>query len=114
LGVLPPAKREHKRCYELDRTANHAVCSRVSRLHIVEMCLASRKSRTLESNLVGGDILGGAMNIGQLLFRPTSSLYRTPIPGLYFCGASTPPGGGVHGVCGYHAANAALRDVHYR
>ena len=65
-------------------------------------------------NLVGGDILGGAMNIGQLLFRPTSSLYRTPRPGLYFCGASTPPGGGVHGMCGYHAANAALRDIHYR
>jgi phytoene dehydrogenase-like protein len=65
-------------------------------------------------NLVGGDILGGAMNIGQLLFRPTASLYRTPKPDLFLCGASTPPGGGVHGMCGYHAANAALRDLRYR
>ena len=64
-------------------------------------------------NLVGGDILGGAMNIRQLLFRPTAALYRTPKPGLYICGASTPPGGGVHGMCGYHAANAALRDLRY-
>jgi phytoene dehydrogenase-like protein len=65
-------------------------------------------------NLVGGDILGGAMNIGQLLLRPTASLYRTPKRGLYLCGASTPPGGGVHGMSGYHAANAVLRDLRYR
>ncbi len=65
-------------------------------------------------NLVGGDILGGAMNIRQLLFRPTASLYRTPKHGLYFCGASTPPGGGVHGMSGYHAANVVLRDLRYR
>jgi phytoene dehydrogenase-like protein len=45
-------------------------------------------------NLIGGDILGGAMNLRQLLSRPTPSLYRTPRPGLYLCGASTPPGGG--------------------
>jgi phytoene dehydrogenase-like protein len=65
-------------------------------------------------NMVGGDILGGAMNIGQLLFRPTSSLYRTPKRGLYLCGASTPPGGGVHGMSGYHAAHAVLRDIRSR
>ncbi|MGD0445916.1 MAG: NAD(P)/FAD-dependent oxidoreductase [Edaphobacter sp.] len=60
-------------------------------------------------NLVGGDISGGAMTPGQLLFRPTASLYRTPLPGLFLCGASTPPGGGVHGMAGFHAAQAALR-----
>jgi phytoene dehydrogenase-like protein len=82
---------------------------------ILSRCVSSPASlEAWNPNLVGGDILGGAMNIGQLLFRPTSSLYRTPRPGLYFCGASTPPGGGVHGMCGYHAANAALRDIHYR
>jgi phytoene dehydrogenase-like protein len=59
-------------------------------------------------NLVGGDFLGGAMDIGQLLFRPTPSLYRTPRSNLYLCGASTPPGGGVHGMSGYHAATRAL------
>ena len=62
------------------------------------------------SNLVGGDIAGGGMQLKQLLFRPTPSLYRTPVSGLYLCGASTPPGGGVHGMAGFHAATAALRD----
>jgi phytoene dehydrogenase-like protein len=61
-------------------------------------------------NLIGGDILGGAMNLRQLISRPTLSLYRTPRPGLYLCGASTPPGGGVHGMAGYHAAVTALAD----
>ena len=63
-----------------------------------------------DANLVGGDITGGAQNLGQLFLRPTRSLYRTPSPGLYLCSASTPPGAGVHGMCGYHAAKAALRD----
>jgi phytoene dehydrogenase-like protein len=61
-------------------------------------------------NLIGGDFLGGAMDMRQLLFRPTRSLYRTPRPNLYLCGASTPPGGGVHGMAGYHAAMTALAD----
>jgi phytoene dehydrogenase-like protein len=64
------------------------------------------------SNLVGGDINGGSADLFQLIARPTFSAcpYRTPIPGVYLCSASTPPGGGVHGMCGFHAANAALRD----
>lgn len=64
-------------------------------------------------NLVGGDLNGGAMDLGQLLFRPIRSLvpYRTPLSGVYLCSASTPPGGGVHGMCGYSAARAALRDL---
>jgi phytoene dehydrogenase-like protein len=64
-------------------------------------------------NLVGGDLNGGAMDLGQLLFRPVRRLvpYRTPLDGVYLCSASTPPGGGVHGMCGYSAARAALRDL---
>jgi phytoene dehydrogenase-like protein len=62
-------------------------------------------------NLIGGNLSGGAMNIRQLLFRPTPSLYRTPLPGLYLCGASTPPGGGIHGMTGYHAAKIALAHL---
>ena len=62
-------------------------------------------------NLVGGDLSGGAMSPKQLVFRPTPTLYRTPVRGLYFCGASTPPGGGVHGMAGFHAATMALGDM---
>ena len=64
-------------------------------------------------NLVGGDLNGGAMDLGQLAFRPVRRLvpYRTPLSGVYLCSASTPPGGGVHGMCGYSAALVALRDL---
>ena len=62
-------------------------------------------------NLIGGDFVGGAMDFRQLLFRPTPSLYRTPRSNLYLCGASTPPGGGVHGMAGYHAAMTALEHL---
>ncbi len=62
-------------------------------------------------NLVGGDLSGGSMDLQQIFFRPTASLYRTPVDGLFLCGASTPPGGGVHGMAGFHAANAALRSL---
>jgi phytoene dehydrogenase-like protein len=64
-------------------------------------------------NLVGGAIDGGAMTLGQTVFRPARRLdaYRTGLDGLYLCSASTPPGGGVHGMCGYHAARRALADL---
>jgi phytoene dehydrogenase-like protein len=62
---------------------------------------------------VGGDIAGGSHGGLQLVFRPTVRLrsYTTPDPALFICSASTPPGAGVHGMCGHHAANAALRGV---
>ncbi|MCU1251518.1 MAG: dependent oxidoreductase [Edaphobacter sp.] len=65
-------------------------------------------------NLVGGDLSGGEMNLRQLLLRPAPSLYRTPVPALFLCGASTPPGGGVHGMAGFHAAQAALRYLSHQ
>jgi phytoene dehydrogenase-like protein len=63
-------------------------------------------------NIVGGDINGGTMDLSQLFFRPVKKLvpYRTPLKGLYICSSSTPPGGGVHGMCGYSAALVALKD----
>ncbi len=64
-------------------------------------------------NLAGGDINGGAANLKQLIARPIFSPtpYRTPLRGVYVCSASTPPGGGVHGMCGYHAARVALHGI---
>jgi len=64
-------------------------------------------------NYIGGDINGGVIDIGQLFTRPALrwSPYRTSAKGLYICSSSTPPGGGVHGMCGYHAAKRALKDV---
>ena len=61
------------------------------------------------ANLVGGDINGGAATITQLFTRPTIHTYSTPLEDVYICSSSTPPGGGVHGMCGYHAARTALR-----
>jgi phytoene dehydrogenase-like protein len=63
---------------------------------------------SMDANLVGGDIGGGAMDIRQFLFRPTWRHYATSARDIYLCSASTPPGGGVHGMCGYHAAKMAL------
>jgi phytoene dehydrogenase-like protein len=64
-------------------------------------------------NYVGGDINGGVIDIGQLFTRPALRLspYRTSARGIYICSSSTPPGGGVHGMCGYHAATRALKDI---
>jgi phytoene dehydrogenase-like protein len=81
-------------------------------------CILARHTMNCEameaknSNLVGGDINGGAFDLRQLVARPIFSAtpYRIPVPGYYLCSSSTPPGGGVHGMCGFYAAEAALHD----
>jgi len=64
-------------------------------------------------NYIGGDINGGAQDLWQLFTRPVLRLspYSTPAKGIYLCSASTPPGGGVHGICGYYAARSALKNI---
>lgn len=64
-------------------------------------------------NYIGGDIIGGISDLWQLYTRPAIRLspYKTGARGIYLCSSSTPPGGGVHGMCGYHAARKALKDV---
>lgn len=81
-----------------------------------ERILARRASTTADlearnPNLVGGDLAGGVTDLRQILARPITGAtpYATPVRGLYLCSSSTPPGGGVHGMCGYHAATLALR-----
>ncbi|HTA23958.1 MAG TPA: NAD(P)/FAD-dependent oxidoreductase [Terriglobales bacterium] len=77
-------------------------------------CVLARKVfspsdlENMDANLVGGDIGGGAMDLRQFLFRPTRLQYATSAEDIYLCSASTPPGGGVHGMCGYHAARLAV------
>ncbi|TBH76247.1 phytoene desaturase family protein [Aquirufa nivalisilvae] len=65
------------------------------------------------ANYIGGDINGGIIDLAQLFTRPAlrSSPYRTSTKGLYICSSSSPPGGGVHGMCGYHAAERAYKDL---
>ena len=67
--------------------------------------------QTDNRNYLGGDINGGIMDLGQLVFRPACVPYRTPLRGVYLCSSATPPGGGVHGLCGVAAARLALREL---
>ena len=62
----------------------------------------------MNPNFSGGDILGGAQTPLQIVFRPNYRFYKTPLQGVYLCSSSTPPGGGVHGMCGYNAVQVAL------
>jgi phytoene dehydrogenase-like protein len=73
----------------------------------------TREIEDYNPNYIGGDIGGGAIDIGQLFTRPALrwSPYRTSAKGLYICSSSTPPGGGVHGMCGYNAAKRVLKDL---
>lgn len=73
----------------------------------------TRQLENYNPNYIGGDINGGVIDIGQLFTRPVlrPSPYRTSAKGIYICSSSTPPGGGVHGMCGYHSAKRALKDV---
>jgi phytoene dehydrogenase-like protein len=80
------------------------------------LAMAARGPAEIEAydpNYVGGDIAGGVLDLGQLFTRPAWRLdpYSTSDPSLFLCSASTPPGGGVHGMCGYHAARSALRRL---
>jgi phytoene dehydrogenase-like protein len=80
-------------------------------------CVLERRVSTpamlesMDANLVGGDIGGGELSMRQFLFRPALGGYYTGTRNLYLCSSSTPPGGGVHGMCGYHAARMAVRRL---
>jgi phytoene dehydrogenase-like protein len=83
--------------------------SRILARHVMSPADVQRHN----ANNVGGDINGGISDLRQLFIRPTPRLYATPNRQLYLCSASTPPGGGVHGMCGYYAARAVLRRARW-
>jgi phytoene dehydrogenase-like protein len=80
---------------------------------IARSALGPAEIERYNENYVGGDINAGAATLSQLFTRPVARIspYTTPLPGVFLCSASTPPGGGVHGMCGFHAAQAALRQL---
>jgi phytoene dehydrogenase-like protein len=102
----------------VDRTA--AVEAQIERFApgFRDRILARRATLTAElerhnANYLGGAITGGVADLAQIFFRPVARLdpYSTPNPRVFLCSASTPPGGGVHGMCGYFAAKSALRRL---
>ena len=106
--------------FNCDHDMSHRIESQIERFApgFRDCILARHKMSAADlgksnSNIAGGDINGGATNLSQLVGRPVLSPtpYRTPIKGVYLCSSSTPPGGGVHGMCGYHAGRAALREI---
>jgi phytoene dehydrogenase-like protein len=82
-------------------------------LVLARRCTTARELERYNANFVGGDIAGGMSDLRQLFFRPVAKLdpYATSAPDVFLCSSSTPPGGGVHGMCGYWAAQSVLRNV---
>ncbi|PSL47916.1 phytoene dehydrogenase-like protein [Chitinophaga niastensis] len=82
-------------------------------LILAKHTMNTRQMEAYNPNYVGGDINGGIIDIRQLYTRPALrvSPYRTSAKGIYICSSATPPGGGVHGMCGYHAAKTVLKDI---
>ncbi len=80
---------------------------------LARRAMSPQNLQSYNANYLGGDISGGRANLVQLAARPVlaRSPWRTPVPGLYLCSASTPPGPGVHGMCGWHAATTTRRDA---
>ncbi len=83
------------------------------RLILARSTMTAVEMEAYNPNYIGGDINGGLSNFRQTVLRPTPrwNPYRTAVKGVYLCSASTPPGGGVHGMCGLAAAQTALADL---
>ena len=103
-----------------ERDMTHAIEMQVERFApgFRDLILAKHTMNAMDleaynPNYIGGDINGGVIDLTQLFTRPALRLspYRTSAKGIYICSSSTPPGGGVHGMCGYHSAKQVLKDV---
>ena len=114
LGLLPRPARLDRRHDRRHRSADRALRARLPRPHPGEVCQQhSAEYEAYNANMVGGDIAGGANTLMQFLARPfpRRDPYSTPNKRIYLASSSTPPGGGVHGMCGYWAAQSALRRM---
>jgi phytoene dehydrogenase-like protein len=111
---VPNGSRENRTKAIEDQIERFAPGFRDTILHRNVMDPAALEARN--ANLVGGDVNGGALSLAQLLFRPRLRVdpYRLSAPGHFLCSSSTPPGPAVHGMCGFHAAQSALRWLHGR
>lgn len=83
------------------------------KLILAKHTMNTQEIQNYNPNYIGGDINGGVIDLAQLFTRPAlrTSPYRTSAKGIYICSSSTPPGGGVHGMCGYHSAKQVLKDI---
>ena len=113
VGVLPRPERLGRRHARGDREPDRALRAGLPRPHPSLPRHGPRRAQAYNANYVGGDINGGAADFRQLWARPAARRvpYTTPDPRLFVCSSSTPPGGGVHAMCGWHAARAALHGV---
>ena len=111
LGLRSRPQWLHARHLGPDRGPGRAVRTRLPRSHPGSFGPAAGRPRARNPNYVGGDINAGIEDVRQLFTRPLARLdpYSTPARGIYLCSSSTPPGGGVHGMCGVWAARSALR-----
>ena len=113
VGLLPRAQRVRRGHDRADGGADRAIRPRLSRPDPRPSTSTAVDEEERNPSYVGGDINAGAATLRQMVFRPTVrwNPYRTALKGVYLCSAATPPGGGVHGMCGLGAARAALHDL---
>jgi hypothetical protein len=113
VGLLPRTERLEGGHEPSHRGADRALCARFPASGPgPQSLLTPHLLEQRNVNLVGGDLNGGSVRLPQLFLRPTARLYSTSRRDLYICSSSTPPGGGVHGMCGHYAALEALEALH--
>jgi len=109
----PDSERVERRCGSIDRGADRAGCTGLQRHRARTSCRESARARAVQCELRRRGYQWGASDLTQLFFRPVARIdpYSTPAPDVFVCSSSTPPGGGVHGMCGYWAARSVLSNV---
>jgi phytoene dehydrogenase-like protein len=110
VGILPRSQRIERRHAAKLENQIERFAPRFRDTVLARRVFSTADLERMDANLVGGDIAGGVIDLRQFLFRPSWRHYATSAPDIYICSSSTPPGGAVHGMCGYHAATAAIAN----